>query len=40
VNWIVVPSQYLLLVSQSGLVCYSSDLDWIHFDLVVQDDNA
>jgi hypothetical protein len=26
---------HLLLVGQSGLVCYSSNLDRIHFDLIV-----
>jgi hypothetical protein len=26
---------YLLLVSWSGPVCYSSDLNWIHFNLIV-----
>jgi hypothetical protein len=31
---------HLLLVSQSGPVCYTSNLDRIYFDLVVQDDNS
>jgi hypothetical protein len=26
---------HLLLVSWSGPVCYSSDLNWIYFDLIV-----
>jgi hypothetical protein len=30
---------YLFLVCQSGPVCYSSDLDQIHFNLIVQDDD-
>jgi hypothetical protein len=30
---------HLLLVSWSGPVCHSSDLDQIHFDLIVQNDD-
>jgi hypothetical protein len=30
---------YLFLVRWSGPVCYSSDLDQIHFDLIVRDDD-
>jgi hypothetical protein len=26
---------HILLGSQSGPVCYASNLDWIHFDLIV-----
>jgi hypothetical protein len=30
---------HLFLVHWSGPVCYSSNLDWIHFNLIVQDDD-
>jgi hypothetical protein len=30
---------HLFLVHWSGPVCHSSDLDKIHFDLIVQDDD-